>query len=248
MSGYNPNASMLPASGGNIVAMSGGGVAKQHPNGGGVAQQYPSGGGGPPVSDLRSETGLPLDPLSSKDVRQQGSGAGLVFANGGSRKKRTLRQSQSGGVPAHLVPQSKSSATGTPPASTTPASTAPASTTPASTTASTTPASTAPASTTASSAPVPGSITTVSVTTSSTPTPDPKLTPAPATTSATTPTPTPLPVPSDPNNIDDILIKLIGSLPKTKDIYTNEEQDSLLKNLTLLLNSDTNKKFTIEIK
>ena len=230
MSGYNPNASMLPASGGNIVAMSGGGVAKQHPNGGGVAQQYPSGGGGPPVSDLRSETGLPLDPLSSKDVRQQGSGAGLVFANGGSRKKRTLRQSQSGGVPAHLVPQSKSSATGTPPASTTPASTAPASTTPAST------------------APVPGSITTVSVTTSSTPTPDPKLTPAPATTSATTPTPTPLPVPSDPNNIDDILIKLIGSLPKTKDIYTNEEQDSLLKNLTLLLNSDTNKKFTIEIK
>jgi len=44
---------MLPASGGgNIVAMSGGGVA-QH------------------------------DPLSSKDIRQQGSGAGLVFANGG---------------------------------------------------------------------------------------------------------------------------------------------------------------------
>jgi hypothetical protein len=44
---------MLPASGGgNIVAMSGGGVA-QH------------------------------DPLSSKVVRQQGSGAGLVFANGG---------------------------------------------------------------------------------------------------------------------------------------------------------------------
>jgi hypothetical protein len=53
MSGYDPNQSMLPASGGgNIVAMSGGGVA-QH------------------------------DPLSSKDVRQQGSGAGLAFANGG---------------------------------------------------------------------------------------------------------------------------------------------------------------------
>jgi hypothetical protein len=210
MSGYNPNASMLPASGGNIVAMSGGGVAKQHSL-----------------------------PLSSKDVRQQGSGAGLVFANGGSRKKRTLRQSQSGGVPAHLVPQSKSSATGTPPAST-------------ASTASSTASTASTASSTASSAPVPGSITTVSVTTSSTPTPDPKLTPAPATTSATTPTPTPtptpLPVPSDPNNIDDILIKLIGSLPKTKDTYTNEEQDSLLKNLTLLLNSDTNKKFTIEIK
>ena len=174
MSGYNPNASMLPASGGNIVAMSGGGVAKQHPSGG---------------------------------------GAGLVFANGGSRKRK-LRQSQSGGVPAHLVPQSKSSAIGT------------ASTAPASSTASTT------ASTTASSAPVPGSITTVSVTTSSTPAP---ATPA-------------LAPPSDPNNIDDILIKLIGSLPKTRDIYTNEEQDSLLKNLTLLLNSDTNKKFTIEIK
>jgi hypothetical protein len=144
---------MLPASGGNIVAMSGGGVAQQHPNG----------GGGPPVSDLRSETGLPLDPLSSKDVRQQGSGAGLVFANGGSRKRK-LRQKQSGGDP---------------------------------------PVSTA------SSVPAP---------------------------------------PSDPNNIDDILTKLIGSLPKTKGTYTNEEQDNLLKNLTSLLNSDTNKKFMIEIK
>ena len=130
---------MLPASGGNIVAMSGGGVAQQHPSGG---------------------------------------GAGLVFANGGSRKRK-LRQSQSGGVPAHLVPRQ------TQPPPITP------------------------------------------VTTSSTP--------APAS-------------PSDPNNIDDILIKLIGSLPKTKGIYTDEEQDSLLKTLTLLLNSDTNKKFTIEIK
>ena len=139
MSGYNPNASMLPASGGNIVAMSGGGVAQQHPSGG---------------------------------------GAGLVFANGGSRKRK-LRQSQSGGVPAHLVPRQ------TQPPPITP------------------------------------------VTTSSTPAPAPPL---------------------DPNNIDDILIKLIGSLPKTKGIYTDEEQDSLLKTLTLLLNSDTNKKFTIEIK
>ena len=139
MSGYNPNASMLPASGGNIVAMSGGGVAQQHPSGG---------------------------------------GAGLVFANGGSRKRK-LRQSQSGGVPAHLVPRQ------TQPPPITP------------------------------------------VTTSSTPAPAP---------------------PSDPNNIDDILTKLIGSLPKTKGIYTDEEQDSLLKTLTLLLNSDTNKKFTIEIK
>jgi hypothetical protein len=145
MSGYNPNASMLPASGGNIVAM--------------------SGGGGPPVSDLRSETGLPLDPLSSKDVRQQGSGAGLVFANGGSRKRK-LRQKQTGGDPPVSTASSASS----------------------------------------------------------------------------------VPVSSDPNNIDDILTKLIGSLPKTKGTYTNEEQDNLLKNLTLLLNSDTNKKFRIEIK
>jgi hypothetical protein len=144
MSGYNPNASMLPASGGNIVAMSGGGVAQQHPSGG---------------------------------------GAGLVFANGGSRKRK-LRQSQSGGVPAHLVPRQ----TQPPPTVPVPASTTP-------------------------------------VTTSSTPAP-----------------------PSDPNNIDDILIKLIGSLPKTKDTYTNEEQDSLLKTLTLLLNSDTEKKFLVEIK
>jgi hypothetical protein len=190
---------MLPASGGNIVAMSGGGVAKQHPNG----------GGGPPVSDQRSETGLPLNPLSSKDVTQQGSGAGLVFANGGSRKRK-LRQSQSGGVPAHLVPQQKQSPPNASPPPTVPVPDPAASTT-----------------------------TTVSVTTSSAPTPTPTPTPVPV--------PTPAP-PSDPNNIDDILTKLIGSLPKTKDTYTNEEQDSLLKNLTRLLNSDTNKKFTIEIK
>ena len=76
MNGYNPNETMLPASGGgNIVAM--------------------SGGGGPPVSDQRSETGLPLNPLSSKDVRQQGSGAGLVFANGGGPLKQ---RKQRGGI------------------------------------------------------------------------------------------------------------------------------------------------------
>ena len=54
-----------------------------------------SGGGGPPVSDQRSETGLPLNPLSSKDVRQQGSGAGLVFANGGGPLKQ---RKQRGGI------------------------------------------------------------------------------------------------------------------------------------------------------
>ena len=65
MSGYDPNQSMLPASGGgNIVAMSGGGVV-QH------------------------------DPLSSKDVGQQGSGAGLVFANGGGPLKQ---RKQRGGI------------------------------------------------------------------------------------------------------------------------------------------------------
>jgi len=57
MNGYNPNESMIPASGGNIVAMSGGGgVAQQHPNGGGCSPAIPSNGGG---------------------------GGGLVFANGG---------------------------------------------------------------------------------------------------------------------------------------------------------------------
>jgi len=57
MSGYDPNQSMLPASGGgNIVAMSGGGVAEQHgsggaglvfANGGGCSSAIPSNGGGP---------------------------------------------------------------------------------------------------------------------------------------------------------------------------------------------------------
>ena len=47
MSGYDPNQSMLPASGGgNIVAMSGGGVAEQHGSGG-AGLVFANGGGGP---------------------------------------------------------------------------------------------------------------------------------------------------------------------------------------------------------
>jgi len=211
MSGYDPNQSMLPASGGNIVAMSGGGIAEQHPNGGGIAEQHPNGGGG----------------------------AGLVFANGGGRKEELEQQrailkkqrilaaqrkvTRKEGVQRvfKYMNKLKDKPTVVPPTGSTPAPTTP------------TPTPTP----TLAPTPTPASTTTVSVTTSSTPVPVP----------VPSPVPSPAP-PSDPNNIDDILTKLIGSLPKTKDTYTNEEQDSLLKNLTVLLNSDTNKKFTIEIK
>ena len=63
MNGYNPNETMLPASGGgNIVAMSGGGCSPAIPSTGGGCS--PAIGGG---------------------------GAGLVFANGGARKPKKQR-------------------------------------------------------------------------------------------------------------------------------------------------------------
>jgi len=65
MSGYNPNETMLPASNGPIVAMSGGGGSLAIPsNGGGVAEQHPNGGG-------------------------------LVFANGGGPRADELEQQRS---------------------------------------------------------------------------------------------------------------------------------------------------------
>jgi hypothetical protein len=46
---------------------------------------------------------------------------------------------------------------------------------------------------------------------------------------------------------NDILTTLIGSPPKTKDSYTPEEQDAILKTLAPLLMSDAEKKFEIKM-
>lgn len=57
MNGYNPNETMLPASGGgNIVAMSGGGVAEQYPSGGGAGLVFANGGG--PLKQRKQRGGI----------------------------------------------------------------------------------------------------------------------------------------------------------------------------------------------
>lgn len=55
MNGYNPNQSMLPASGGNIVAMSGGGGGLVFANGGGYSPAILSNGGGKNVKQTDSK-------------------------------------------------------------------------------------------------------------------------------------------------------------------------------------------------
>ena len=223
MSGYDPNQSMLPASGGgNIVAMSGGGVAEQHSNGGGATSN--------------------------------GGGAGLVFASGGDPRiikfKRTLlgKKRELAAAAKAKRQQFVKSISNTmtklqekikPSVSTNPASSksAPASAASASTSApapTTVPATSAPAPATATSAPA-------------TATAPANTTSAPATASTAPTTTAPIP-PASNTNIEDILKKLIGSLPKTKDTYTSEEQDTILKNLTPLLYPDTDNKVLIDVK
>jgi hypothetical protein len=74
MNGYNPNESMIPASGGNIVAMSGGGVAEQHPNGGGLV--FANGGGCSPAIPSNGGGCSPTIPSNGgggKNVKQTDS-------------------------------------------------------------------------------------------------------------------------------------------------------------------------------
>ena len=207
MSGYDPNQSMLPASGGgNIVAMSGGGVAQQHGSG----------------------------------------GAGLVFANGGDPKiirfKRALLEKQrelaktTKARRQQMLQTVKNTMTKLNPRSSASAPIPASAPTSAPVSGSTSASAPIPASapTGPISAPASASASTSTTTTSST-------IPAPTATASTTSTASNI-------NIEDILKKLIGSLPKTKDSYTSEEQDSILKNLTPLLYPDTENKVQIEVK
>jgi len=73
----------------------------------------------------------------------------------------------------------------------------------------------------------------------------------PTTAPVTASLPEQFPIPqTKPDPIDDILTILtilIGSPPKTKDSYTPEEQDAILKTLAPLLMSDAEKKFEIKM-
>jgi hypothetical protein len=268
MSGYNPNASMLPASnGGNIVAMSGGGVAEQQLNGG-VAEQQLNGG--------------------VAEQQLNGGGVGLVFANGGAttrlsrltRKRRAferekvkyakalqnrtkrlqgiertgilpsdlqkvLETASSGTSPLHLDPPPKQpiGSSGSTPAPVTPLESTPAPVTPLeSTPAPVTPLESTPAPVTPLES-TPAPVTPLESTPASvTPL---ESTPAPVTPPITITTTLPASVPEP--TIDDVLKKLTESTTASKkEEYTPQEQDTILKNLATLLTSASTT-FTIEV-
>ena len=221
MSGYDPNQSMLPASGGgNIVAMSGGGVAQQHGSGG--AGLVFANGGDPKIIRFKRALLEKQRELAktTKARRQQ-----MLQTVKNTMTKLNPRSSASGSASASTSASGSASA---------PTSASASTPIPASASTSTSAPIPASAPTGPISAPASASASTSTTTTSST-------IPAPTATASTTSTASNI-------NIEDILKKLIGSLPKTKDSYTSEEQDSILKNLTPLLYPDTENKVQIEVK
>jgi hypothetical protein len=219
MSGYNPNASMLPASnGGNIVAMSGGGVAEQQLNGGVAEQQLNGGGAGLVFANGGATTRLSrltrkrraferekvkyAKALQNRTKRLQGIERTGILP---SDLQKVLKTASSGTSPLHLDPPPKQpiGSSGSTPAPVTPLESTPASVTPL------------------------------------------ESTPAPVTPLITITTTLPASVPEP--TIDDVLKKLTESTTASKkEEYTPQEQDTILKNLATLLTSASTT-FTIEV-
>lgn len=246
MSGYDPNQSMLPASGGgNIVPMSGGGLLFAN-------------GGGPTIAERKDAFGRKItSDLQGRARRTQKLASvvskigkrGLGQGNGTKRAPPTR-------ITRSTPPLSITKST-TPVASTALAQVAPqpASNLTIAAEAAQTSTSMTPVATlyplTGTSNPSlsvynPTATEFVSETAPSSATALSAFNPTTAPVTASLPKPSPIPQ-IKPDSIDDILTTLIGSPSEIKDSYTPEEQDAILKTLIPLLTSDAEKKFEIKM-